>query len=134
MVQEAKVVERLLLQVHARTGLPEHFRALQGIDAVAEARLGAGVDMPDTVGVIDVETFRRQGGVDARRDRSEDVFIGTAGGQPKVGAVLRHGHRLAAGGDEEPGQGQGEILTHIVVCDYFTGIIRFPPRTSGGRP
>ena len=99
MIQQAEIVERLLLQVHARTGLPQHFRALQGIDAVAQARLGARIDMPDAVDVIDVVAFRRQGGVDARRDRSKDVFVGTAGGEPEVGAVLCHGHRLAAGGE-----------------------------------
>jgi hypothetical protein len=62
VVQEAKVVEWLLLQVHARAGLPEHFRTLQGIDAVAQARLGTGIDMPDAVGVIDVEALRREAG------------------------------------------------------------------------
>ena len=112
MVQKAKVVERLLLQVHARAGLPEHFRALQGIDAVAEARLGAGIDMPDAVGVIDVEAFRREGGVDARRDGGKDFVIGTAGREPEVGAVLRHGHRLAASGEKEPGQGPEKVFTH----------------------
>ena len=112
MVQEPEVVVRLLLQVHARACLPHHFRTLQGIDAVAEARLGAGIDMPDAVGVIDVIAFRREGGVDARSDGGEDFVIGTAGRQPEVGAVLRHGHRLAASGEKEPGEGPEKVFTH----------------------
>ena len=113
MVQEPEVVVRLLLQVQARAGLPQRFRALEGVDAVAEARLGAAVDVPDAVRVVDMIAFRREGGVDALRHGGEDFVIGTAGGEPEVGAVLRHGLRLAASGEKEPGEGPEKIFTHI---------------------
>ena len=100
MVEQSQVVVRLLLQVHAGACLAEHFRALQGVDAVAQAGLGTGGHVALPVGVVDVVSLNREGRVDGRLHRGEHLGVGTGGGEPELGAVLRHGGGAAAGGQQ----------------------------------
>ena len=102
VVEDAEVVEGFLPQVHARTVLPQHFRPLQGVQAVPEAGLGAAIDMAGSAGVVDMESLGGEGGVDAGFHGSADFGDRPAGGEPESAPVLlRRLHRSRTGGEKE---------------------------------
>ena len=133
MVQQPEVVERLLLHVHARARLSQRFRPLQGVHAVPQAGFGAGVDVTGATGVIDVETFGRQGRVDGGLNGGENLLVGFSGGEPEVRSVLfRRNDGGRAGGEKDSRQGSERNCAHNNVCTLYK--YSFFPSTFGHPP
>ena len=126
-------VEGLLLHVHARARLSQRFRPLQGVHAVPQAGFGTGVDVPGAAGVIDVETFGRQGRVDGGLNGGEDLLVRLSGGEPEFGSILFRGDDGGrAGGEKDSRQGSERNCAHNIVCtlykySFFPSTFRHPP-------
>ena len=101
VVQQAQVVGRGLLHIQAGAGLAEHFGALEGIDAVAQARFGAGGDAALAVLVENMIAFRREGGIDLRPYGGKDFGVRARRREPEFAAVLRDGNGAAAAGEQD---------------------------------
>ena len=121
VVEQAQVVERGFLQVDAGPGLAKHFRALQGVNAVAQAGFGAGVHVACAVVVVDVELFGGELRGRVGLDGGENLGVGAGGSHPQGGAVLVDGTGRGAGAQQQGRGGKGEQggFVHIILCFTF---------------
>ena len=99
VVEDAVVVIRFLVDIHSGTGLAEDLGALQSVNAVADAGLGAAGHDALAGFVIDVELFLRQGVVHLGLHRCKYFAVRAGVGEPEICAVLIDGFGLAAGDD-----------------------------------
>ena len=123
MVEDAVIVVGLLPEVHPGAGLAEDLGALQGVDAVADAGLGAAGHDALAGFVIDVEFFLCQGVVHLGVHRCEDFLIWTRIGEPEVGPVLVRRFRRTAGCQyHQQAAGNDVVESHIVMVVLINSV------------